>query len=656
MLNKIQVGTKLTAGFVIVAAVSIVVGAIGLRSAREIEGVASELYDVSIQRIIATKNIAIHLRSLGNDYRGVALAATGAAKETSAANYDRTSKELADAINTLKELPSTNEERELFRKLEGDIDHFNKNARQFIDGAKKIHLEITPSLLDAMNNTSASGISVLDNVARLVELSERSAANNNKNAEEKYHNTRGTLVILIIIGVLFGIGLGVFLSKSFTDPLHAAAKMMDEMSRGHFDMRLNMKRGDEIGVMAKEMDDFAGDLHKVVLILQQVADGDLSPNVKTIDDKDELHPAIQQLIESLRGLIIEDGGRVLHAAAEKNLTLRLKREYHGEFARLKDDINKVVQSLDDAMHQVAESAIQVSAASDEISKDSQHLAECSSDQASTLEEISSSLEQTSSMTKQSADNSNQAKILVDQVTQDLEEADDAMKRMATAIKEIKHSSDNTAKIIKTIDEIAFQTNLLALNAAVEAARAGEAGKGFAVVAEEVRNLAMRSAEAAKNTATLIEESVKNSESGVKITEEVAKALNLSIDHAGKVGGLIAEIAAACSEQATGIEHVNNGVAHMSQVIQQIAADSEETASAAEMLNSQTSELENMVGKFEMTGGQHKDPHRHHPQLQKHTAALPDKRAKKPKALPAPSPKAVKAEQIIPLDDNELSEF
>ena len=176
-----------------------------------------------------------------------------------------------------------------------------------------------------------------------------------------------------------------------------------------------------------------------------------------------------------------------------------------------------------------------------------------------------------------------------------------MRALSDAISRIKTSSDNTAKIVKTIDEIAFQTNLLALNAAVEAARAGDAGKGFAVVAEEVRNLAMRSAEAAKNTADLIEESVKNAEAGVAINQEVLKNLEEIDAEASQVTGVMAEIAEASGQQREAITQVNQAVDQVNQVTQEAAAASEEAAASSEELLAQAEEMQKMVSSFEITG-------------------------------------------------------
>ncbi len=243
---------------------------------------------------------------------------------------------------------------------------------------------------------------------------------------------------------------------------------------------------------------------------------------------------------------------------------------------------------------LSEGAEQVVSASSQVSSASQSLAEGASEQAAGLEETSSSIEEMTSMTRQNADNANQANTLMAETSVVVEAANRSMTELTESMKEISHASEETAKIIKTIDEIAFQTNLLALNAAVEAARAGEAGAGFAVVADEVRNLALRAAEAAKNTANLIEGTVKKIKSGSDIVSKTNEAFGKVAGGSKKVGELVKEIAAASQEQAQGIEQINKAVAEMDKVVQQNAANAEESAAASEELNAQAEQMKAFV--------------------------------------------------------------
>ncbi len=315
-------------------------------------------------------------------------------------------------------------------------------------------------------------------------------------------------------------------------------------------------------------------------------------------------------------------------------------------------LNRIIGNLSDGADQVASASSQVSAAS-------QSLAEGASEQAASLEETSASLEEISSMTKQNADHSNQADSLMKEANEGVGKANNSMNLLTQSMGEISKASEATSKIIKTIDEIAFQTNLLALNAAVEAARAGEAGAGFAVVADEVKNLAMRSADAAKNTAELIEGTIKKVNDGSGLVARTDEDFDQVATNTGKVGELVGEIAAASNEQAQGIDQVNTAVAEMDKVVQQNASSSEESASASEEMNAQAEQMKDMVNELmALTGGGAKNKADYINDSRSGASASH-------RALPAPrkraKAKAVKAtelspEQIIPMDDEDFKDF
>ncbi len=291
------------------------------------------------------------------------------------------------------------------------------------------------------------------------------------------------------------------------------------------------------------------------------------------------------------------------------------------------------------------SASQVTSASRQVASSGQSLAQGASQQAASLEEASSALQQMSSMTRKNAQTAQQARGISGEAETSAGKGNQAMQRMSSAINEIQKSAADTARIIKVIDEIAFQTNLLALNAAVEAARAGEAGKGFAVVADEVRNLAMRSAEAAKNTANLIEQSVQSARNGVAITVEVGKVLDEITAASTKVNGLVAEIAAASQEQSQGFEQVSTAVAQMDSITQQNAANAEESAAASEEMAAQAEQLNGVVRELaNLVGGQALRT----PQPASHASSPAP-------AQHRPAPPRPKAAHLIPLDEHERAE-
>ena len=288
--------------------------------------------------------------------------------------------------------------------------------------------------------------------------------------------------------------------------------------------------------------------------------------------------------------------------ASVGLTGLLTLAIIGGFAWLNQRL--IVRPLREATDSLTMGAEQIVAAAGQVSNSSQSLAAGASEQAASLEETGASVEELSSMTKRNAQSAGEAKTVVQSARQSADHSASSVTKLTSAMGELKASSAEVAKIVKTIDEIAFQTNILALNAAVEAARAGEAGMGFAVVAEEVRNLAQRSALAARETAAKIEVAVARSEEGGRMSEEVAANLGGIIEQVHRLDGLIAEIATASGEQSEGIAQVNTAVGEIDKVTQSNAASAEESASAAEELNAQAAELNTLVrGLLALIGGQ-----------------------------------------------------
>ena len=479
--------------------------------------------------------------------------------------------------------------------------------------------------------------------------------------------------------------IGMSIDEFHRNPRHQAALLVDhrthplktEIKVAGLEFGLNLttlydENDKPIGnaVEWSDLNERAAYTREVLRVLAAAQEGDLKVRGSIDILAEGYRPSMMGINDIVDAIVapLREAQDLLAAMAQNDLSIRVTGDYRGDHALIKANLNAAADSLDSTLTSVVAAIRQVQSASEQISAGAQTLARGTNEQASKLEEISSTLEEITAMTQQNAANASQARGLAQTSRNSADAGNIAMDRLAGSIDRIKTSSDKTAKIIKTIDEIAFQTNLLALNAAVEAARAGDAGKGFAVVAEEVRNLAQRSAEAAKNTAEMLEGAVKNADEGVKLGEEVSRQLKDIVTGATKVTEIVAEIAAASDEQAKGVKQINVAVAQVNNVTQQNAANSEESASAAEELNAQSGELAGMLNVFTLTdeagdgrsggsrqvrGGSARGGHA----AGRGARALPGRRVHEAGGRPALRGQGhVSPEQIIPLSDDELEGF
>jgi methyl-accepting chemotaxis protein len=738
MLDNVKIGTKLIGGFVSVALISVLIGYIGIKNIRTIDDADTQLYEKQ----------AVPLAQLGQMIEGFQRARVNRFEiltETDPVKINDLIDRIEDRKREIDEIARefektilSDEIRSAYAEYRKKDDKYDEISDKFVELVRQDNKTAAETLLKSEG--AKVRVEVQDCLDQLAELKTKHAKQTSDSNTQLANSASNTMVTIIIIGAILAVLIGLFLTRSIKKPLAQGVVMMQEMGQGHLGMRLNMSRQDEIGVLARAMDQFADDLQNLVVgTLKKMAAGDLSTRVAYKDSQDEIAPAmigitdalnnliaemnrmsdehnrgdidvtipvdkfqgsyrtmaqgvndmvaghiivkkkamacvaefgkgnfdaslerfpgkkafINDTIEEVRGnlkKVIEDTDTLAKAAVEGRLATRaeaarhhgdfrrivqgindtldavilpvneaagvlsqmaegdlsstVKGDYKGDHARIKDALNTSLSSLNDILEQVNEAVDQVASGSQQVSDSSQSLSQGATEQASSLEEVTASMTELGSQTRQNADSATQANKLAASARDAADHGNRRMQEMLKAMGEINESSTQVSKIIKVIDEIAFQTNLLALNAAVEAARAGVHGKGFAVVAEEVRNLAQRSAKAAKETTELIEGSVRRVNGGTEIAQQTAKALEEIVTGVTKVTDLVGEIASASNEQATGINQVNEALGQIDQVTQANTTNAEESAAAAEELSAQSAHVRNLIAKFKLGGNGH----------------------------------------------------
>lgn len=486
----------------------------------------------------------------------------------------------------------------------------------------------------------------IEGIKRLIAVQQRQMTAEAQLADAAASSSSSMIRWLCGLAALLGLFVARAIYHSITVPLGKLTVAARGLSRGDCDVDVaDAGANDEVGELALAMSDMARAERELAVTAQRLAAGDMTAEVTVRGDKDVLGSSMAHLKQTLgqldgaiaslsqaarhgrlqerapaeqfqgafRGLVgglnatldailepIGHARRALDAVAARRLSARMPATFAGDHATLAETFNTATQALDQTLLEVHGAAAQVSSASTQIAEGAQSLAHGAAEQAASLDRVNESIRQLGGVTRDNATRAEAARALSAQALESTARGSAVAKQLSDAMVRIRESSAATARILKTIDEIAFQTNLLALNAAVESARAGDAGRGFAVVAEEVRNLARRSAEAAKQTSQLIAESVDSAEQGAELERQVAVELGGVSDQVQRVGDVLSQVAGACGRQRDDIHQLTQAFTQLNGTTQQAAATAEESASAAEELAGQATLLTSMVDRFELS--------------------------------------------------------
>ncbi len=577
---NLKISSKLIMGFVIVAVIAGIIGIFGTVNIQKINKMDTDMY-------IRNAAPMPELAKISNSYfrqrvvlRNLYLVKDASQRQESIDEFNSLNSAIEEGMTAFEASIKDTSIRENFDKLSKQLEEFDAFSADIINQIQNGNMDKAYELImgDKGKQIADEIQLAIDTLFQLKSDQAKQTSDANNSAAQ---NSIVTMIVIAVAGVILAILLGLFLSGIISRPINKMVEAANKLSLGDVNVNVEADTEDETGRLAEAFSGMVANIREQAFTAERIAAGDLAIEVNVRSENDLL-------------------GKKLYEMVENN--------------------NQIMANIAVASDQVAVSSKQMSDSSIALSQGA-------TEQASSIEELTASLEEISSQTRLNAQNAVQANELAETAKVNAVQGNEQMKDMLNAMEEINESSSNISKIIKVIDEIAFQTNILALNAAVEAARAGQHGKGFAVVAEEVRNLAARSANAAKETTEMIEGSIKKAESGTKIAKDTAQALYQIVTGIEKAAALVGDIATASNEQAMGIEQVNLGIQQVSEVVQTNSATSEESAAAGEELSGQALLLKEMVGKFKlkyntMNNSSHSDMN---PEIMEMLNKMPEKR-------------------------------